>query len=164
LSNGNLIDRGALSGNRHFATWRDPFKKPCYLFAMVFGEFTCVEDTYITGSGRKISIRFYVEPENADKCGHAITSLKQSMRWDEETFGLEYDLDTYMVVATHEFNMGAMENKGLNIFNAKYVLARPETATDTDFDLVSMFQFILSSGAFAAPQAAGGQTSHVQHL
>ena len=136
LSNGNLIDRGALSGNRHFATWRDPFKKPCYLFAMVFGEFTCVEDTYITGSGRKISIRFYVEPENADKCGHAITSLKQSMRWDEETFGLEYDLDTYMVVATHEFNMGAMENKGLNIFNAKYVLARQETATDMDFQRI----------------------------
>ena len=136
LSNGNLVESGSLSGGRHFATWHDPFKKPCYLFAMVFGDFTCVEDIYTTGSGREIALRFYVEMENADKCGHAMRSLKKSMRWDEEVYGLEYDLDIYMVVATHEFNMGAMENKGLNIFNSKYVLAKQETATDMDFQRI----------------------------
>ena len=133
LANGNLVKEGMLENNRHFATWHDPYRKPSYLFAMVMGDFVCIEDTYTTGSGRAVGLRFYVEPENADKCDHAVRSLQKAMAWDEQVFGLEYDLDLYMVVATSEFNMGAMENKGLNVFNSKYVLARQETATDTDF-------------------------------
>ena len=133
LANGNLLDEGELSGGRHFATWEDPHKKPCYLFAMVAGDLACREDRFTTASGREVALKFYVDHQDADKCGHAVESLKKSMKWDEETFGLSYDLDTYMVVATHSFNAGAMENKGLNVFNSKYVLAKPETATDTDF-------------------------------
>lgn len=133
LSNGNLVDSGESDDGRHWAVWEDPFKKPSYLFALVAGELACVEDSYTTASGRHVVLRIYVDPGNEDKCGHAMTSLKKAMRWDEEVYGREYDLDIFMIVAVSDFNMGAMENKGLNIFNAKYVLARPDTATDNDF-------------------------------
>ena len=133
LSNGNLIGHGDSDGNQHFATWQDPFPKPCYLFALVAGNLVCKEDAYVTQSGRHVALKIYVQEHNIDKCNHAMRSLKQAMRWDEATFGLEYDLDIYMIVAVDDFNMGAMENKGLNIFNSKYVLARPETATDSDY-------------------------------
>lgn len=133
LSNGNLTDSGDLDDGTHFAVWHDPFPKPCYLFALVAGNLACVEDTFTTASGREVVLRLYVEPGKEDRCGHAMESLKKSMRWDEEVFGLEYDLDIYMIVAVSDFNMGAMENKGLNVFNDKYVLANPETATDADY-------------------------------
>ena len=133
LSHGNPVASGDLEGGRHFVTWDDPFPKPSYLFALVAGDLRCVEDRYVTVSGREVALRIYVEPENVDECEHAMRSLKQAMRWDEERFGREYDLDIYMIVAVSDFNMGAMENKGLNVFNAKFVLARPETATDRDF-------------------------------
>ncbi|HJW28238.1 MAG TPA: aminopeptidase N, partial [Saprospiraceae bacterium] len=133
LSNGNLIASGELGDGRHWATWHDPFKKPCYLFALVAGHLQRIEDTFTTRSGRQVALHIYVEPHNIDQCGHAMLSLKKAMTWDEEVFGREYDLDTYMIVAVGDFNMGAMENKGLNIFNTKYVLARPETATDADY-------------------------------
>lgn len=134
LSNGNPADQGELADGRHWRTWVDPFPKPSYLFALVAGDLRCLEDRYVTGSGRAIALRIYVEPDDIDKCEHAMASLKKAMHWDEEVFGLEYDLDIYMIVAVSDFNMGAMENKGLNIFNSKYVLARPETATDDDYD------------------------------
>jgi aminopeptidase N len=130
LSNGNPIASGPEDGDRHWATWEDPFMKPAYLFALVAGDLWCVEDTFTTMSQRNVTLRIYVEPENIDKCQHAMTSLKKSMRWDEETYGREYDLDIFMIVAVNDFNMGAMENKGLNIFNSSAVLARAETATD----------------------------------
>lgn len=133
LSNGHCIDSGPLPEGRHFATWHDPFKKPCYLFALVAGDLSCVSDTYVTRSGRSIALRLYVEPLFVDQCDHALASLKKAMRWDEEQYGREYDLDLYMIVAVSDFNMGAMENKGLNIFNTKYILARPDTATDQDY-------------------------------
>ena len=136
LSNGNLIDKGDLEDGRHFVFWEDPFRKPCYLFALVAGDFACIESSFKTISGRDIALKFYVDKADSDKCDHAITSLKKSMKWDEEVFGLEYDLDLYMIVATNAFNAGAMENKGLNIFNSKYVLARKETATDLDFQQI----------------------------
>ena len=134
LSNGNLIESGTLEDGRHFATWNDPFKKPSYLFALVAGNLVSIDDEFTTASGRQIDLRIFVEERNKEKCGHAMASLKKSMRWDEQVFGREYDLDTFMIVAVDDFNMGAMENKGLNVFNSKYVLATPETATDTDFD------------------------------
>lgn len=134
LSNGNLIDSGELENNQHYAVWEDPYKKPCYLFALVAGNLEVVEDTFITKDNRKVALKIYVEARNLDKCQHAMTSLKKSMRWDEERFGFAYDLDIYMIVAVDDFNMGAMENKGLNVFNSKYVLAKPETATDHDFE------------------------------
>jgi aminopeptidase N len=133
LSNGNCVDAASLPGGRHRVTWHDPYPKPTYLFALVAGHLACVQDRFTTMGGRDVSLRIYVEHHNADRCGHAMESLKKAMRWDEEVYGLEYDLDTYMIVAVDDFNMGAMENKGLNVFNSKYVLARPETATDTDF-------------------------------
>ncbi|MDH5471939.1 MAG: aminopeptidase N [Gammaproteobacteria bacterium] len=133
LSNGNPVDSGELDGGRHFVTWEDPFKKPCYLFALVAGRLECITDTFKTMSGRDVDLRIYVEKHNLDKCDHAMLSLKKSMLWDEQTFGREYDLDIYMIVAVDDFNMGAMENKGLNVFNSKYVLAKPDTATDVDF-------------------------------
>ena len=133
LSNGNPVASGDLDGGRHFVTWEDPFPKPSYLFALVAGDLRCIEDHYVTALGREVALRIYVEPENVDKCEHAMWSLQKAMRWDEERFGREYDLDVYMIVAVNDFNMGAMENKGLNVFNAKFVLARPETATDRDF-------------------------------
>ncbi|MBI2786822.1 MAG: aminopeptidase N, partial [Legionella longbeachae] len=133
LSNGNLIESGATSDGRHWVLWKDPFKKPSYLFALVAGNLACVSDQFVTCSGRTINLHIYVEPGNEDKCAHAMESLKKSMRWDEEIYGREYDLDIFMIVAVSDFNMGAMENKGLNIFNSKYILARPDTATDQDF-------------------------------
>jgi aminopeptidase N len=133
LSNGNPVARGELPEGRHWMTWEDPFPKPSYLFALVAGDLACAEDTFTTASGREVTLRIYVERHNIDKCDHAMRSLKRAMRWDEEVYGLEYDLDMYMIVAVDDFNMGAMENKGLNVFNSKYVLARPDTATDDDF-------------------------------
>jgi len=134
LSNGNLVDAGDVSGTtRHFAVWQDPFLKPSYLFALVGGNLACVEDAFVTMSGRKVTLRIYVEPGKEDRCGWAMDSLKRSMRWDEEAFGREYDLDIFMIVAVSDFNMGAMENKGLNVFNDKLVLASPDSATDTDY-------------------------------
>ena len=130
LSNGNPIASGEEDDGRHWATWEDPFKKPAYLFALVAGDLWCVEDSFTTMSGRDVALRIYVEPENIDKCQHAMDSLKKSMKWDEEAYGREYDLDIFMIVAVNDFNMGAMENKGLNIFNSSAVLARAETATD----------------------------------
>jgi aminopeptidase N len=133
LANGNPVEARDLPNGRHLARWEDPFPKPSYLFALVAGNLPSVQDCYRTVSGREVDLRIYVEPENIDKCDHAMRSLKKAMRWDEERYGREYDLDVYMIVAVSHFNMGAMENKGLNVFNAKYVLARPETATDADF-------------------------------
>ncbi|MFA5905243.1 MAG: aminopeptidase N, partial [Desulfobacula sp.] len=133
LSNGNLVDSGDLDGNRHFVRWEDPFKKPSYLFALVAGDLAHISDQFKTRSGRMVDLKIYSEKENIDKCGHAMKSLKQAMEWDEKRFGLEYDLDLYQIVAINDFNAGAMENKGLNIFNSKFVLADPKTATDDDF-------------------------------
>jgi len=133
LANGNLTDRGSFADGRHFATFVDPFPKPAYLFAMVAGPLVTIEDRYITGSGREVKLQIFVEARNLARCGHAMAALKNAMRWDEETFGLECDLDEYKIVAVDDFNMGAMENKGLNVFNSKYVLADPDTATDADF-------------------------------
>ena len=130
LSNGNPIAEGEEENGRHWVTWEDPFKKPAYLFAVVAGELWCIEDTFTTMNNREVALRIYVEPENIDKCQHAMDSLKNSMRWDEEVYGREYDLDIFMIVAVNDFNMGAMENKGLNIFNSSCVLAKAETATD----------------------------------
>ncbi len=134
LSNGNLIEAGELEGGRHFCTWNDPFPKPSYLYALVAGDLGKIEDYYITKSGRKVHLVIYTDHGNEDKCYFAMDSLKQSMQWDEQRFGLEYDLDIYMIVAVDAFNMGAMENKGLNIFNSQYVLAKKETATDDDYN------------------------------
>lgn len=133
LSNGNLVDSGALDDGRHFATWEDPFPKPSYLFALVAGPLECLEDRFTTRSGREVTLRIYVRPGDVGRCGHAMESLQKSMKWDEDVYGLEYDLDTFMIVAIDDFNMGAMENKGLNVFNSKLVLANPETATDLDY-------------------------------
>lgn len=134
LSNGNLIASGALADNKHFATWEDPFKKPSYLFALVAGDLVCVEDSYTTSlSGREIKLQIYVEPENAHKCDYALKSLKNAMLWDEQNYGREYDLNTYMIVAVSDFNMGAMENKGLNIFNTAAVLVDEKSSTDAAF-------------------------------
>ncbi|WP_297528366.1 aminopeptidase N [Thiohalobacter sp.] len=133
LSNGNRIDAGTFEDGRHWVRWEDPFPKPSYLFALVAGPLAEITDHYVTASGREVTIAFYVEPHNAERCGHAIASLKRAMRWDEQVYGREYDLDRYMVVAVDDFNMGAMENKGLNIFNSKFVLASSGTATDQDY-------------------------------
>jgi len=131
LSNGNPTSGGDIPGTtRHFAVWHDPFPKPSYLFALVGGRLACVEDRFRTLSGRDVTLRIYVEPGKEDRCSWAMESLKRAMRWDEETFGREYDLDVFMIVAVSDFNMGAMENKGLNIFNDSCVLGRAETATD----------------------------------
>ena len=133
LSNGNQLDAGDYENGRHWAKWQDPYKKPCYLFALVAGDLAFIEDHYQTMSGRNVQLRIYVQHHNIDKCDFAMVSLKKSMQWDEETFAREYDLDVYNIVAVDDFNMGAMENKGLNVFNSKYVLAKQDTATDTDF-------------------------------
>ena len=134
LANGNPIAQGDEPNARHFATWEDPFKKPCYLFALVAGQLDVLRSSYQTASGRSVQLAIYVEPGKLDQCEHAMVALKKAMRWDEKTFGLECDLDHYMIVAVGDFNMGAMENKGLNIFNTKYVLARADIATDVDFE------------------------------
>lgn len=133
LSNGNLVATGDLPDGRHFAKWEDPFKKPSYLFALVAGDFDLLQDTFTTQSGRVIDLRIYVEKGFGDGAHHAMSSVKDAFTWDEKTYGREYDLDIYMIVAISDFNMGAMENKGLNIFNTKYVLAKPNTATDDDY-------------------------------
>ena len=133
LSNGNLLEEGDLPDGRHFARWEDPFRKPSYLFALVAGKLVALEERVKSGSGKEKLLQVWVEPHDLDKTRHAMDSLIHSIRWDEERFGLELDLDRFMIVAVSDFNMGAMENKGLNIFNTKYVLANPETATDTDF-------------------------------
>ncbi|VAW36867.1 Membrane alanine aminopeptidase N, partial [hydrothermal vent metagenome] len=134
LSNGNLIEKGSLDNGRHFARWHDPFPKPCYIFALVAGDLAVLTDSFTTKSGRPVELRIYSEHHNADKCAHAMRALQKAMAWDEKRFNLEYDLDLYMIVAVDDFNAGAMENKGLNIFNSKYVLARPQTATDQDYE------------------------------
>ena len=146
LSNGNLIDSGDCKADlsdlknkkneRHWVTWHDPFPKPSYLFAMVAGSLSVVKDSFLTCSGKAIDIQLFVEPKDIDKCSHALESLKHAMRWDEETYGREYDLNLYMIVAVDDFNMGAMENKGLNIFNTSCILANPETTTDDGFSRV----------------------------
>ncbi|TYK66764.1 aminopeptidase N [Colwellia echini] len=133
LSNGNKIDSGDLPGNQHFVTWYDPFPKPCYLFALVAGNFDLLEDKFTTMSGREVALEIFVDKGNLAKAEHAMVSLQKSMAWDEQTFGLEYDLDIYMIVAVDFFNMGAMENKGLNVFNSKFVLADSQCATDSDY-------------------------------
>jgi aminopeptidase N len=134
LSNGNKVAQGELPDNRHWVTWEDPFNKPCYLFALVAGQLECIADRFTTQSGRNIDLQIFVEKHDLDKCDHAMQSLKNAMRWDEQVYGREYDLDLYMIVAVGHFNMGAMENKGLNVFNTKFVLARPDTATDSDYE------------------------------
>ncbi|MEI6744973.1 MAG: aminopeptidase N [Methylococcaceae bacterium] len=134
LSNGNKIASGKFENNQHWVTWNDPFAKPCYLFALVAGQLECVADTFTTQSGREIELEIFIEAHDKDKCAHAMQSLKHAMRWDEAVYGREYDLDLYMIVAVSHFNMGAMENKGLNVFNTKFVLARPDTATDFDYE------------------------------
>jgi len=133
LSNGNKVASGDLADNKHFVTWHDPFPKPCYLFALVAGDFDLLQDKFTTVSGREVALEIFVDRGNVTKAEHAMVSLKKSMTWDEETFGLEYDLDIYMIVAVDFFNMGAMENKGLNVFNSKYVLADSQCATDSDY-------------------------------
>lgn len=133
LSNGNLIGQGDLEGGRHYALWEDPFKKPCYLFALVAGKLESRDDTFTTRSGRQVSLRIWTPQEDLPKTAHAMYSLKAAMKWDEDVFGLEYDLDLFNIVAVPDFNMGAMENKSLNIFNSKLVLASPESATDADY-------------------------------
>ncbi|WP_413465330.1 aminopeptidase N [Plesiomonas shigelloides] len=133
LSNGNRVASGELADGRHWMQWSDPFPKPSYLFALVAGDFDVLRDTFTTRSGRDVALELYVDRGNLDRADWAMESLKQSMRWDERRFGLEYDLDIYMIVAVDFFNMGAMENKGLNVFNSKFVLAKAETATDTDY-------------------------------
>jgi len=136
LGNGNKVDGGTLDDGRAWVTWVDPYPKPSYLFALVAGNLKCHAGTFTTKSGREVALEIWVEPQNIDRCEHALESLEKSMQWDEETYGLEYDLDIYMIVAVNDFNMGAMENKGLNVFNSKYVLARPDTATDQDYESI----------------------------
>ena len=134
LANGNPVGSGDEAGGRHWAKWQDPFPKPCYLFAVVAAKLDLLSDSYRTLSGRDVKLAIYVEHGKLDQCEHAMSALKKAMQWDEQTFGLECDLDQYMIVAVGDFNMGAMENKGLNIFNTKYVLARPDVATDVDYE------------------------------
>lgn len=134
LSNGNRVETCELEDGRHRVVWEDPIPKPCYLFALVAGQLVSHCGSFTTMSGRTVQLEIWVESQNIDRCKHALESLKKSMAWDEEKFGREYDLDIYMIVAVNDFNMGAMENKGLNVFNSKYVLALPETATDDDYE------------------------------
>jgi aminopeptidase N len=136
LSNGNAIESGELENNRHFVTWHDPHPKPCYLFALVAGDLHCQKDAFTTRSGRNVALEIFVDHKNADKCDYALDCLKRSMRWDEEVYGREYDLDIFMIVAVDDFNMGAMENKGLNIFNSSCVLAKPDATTDSGYQRI----------------------------
>jgi aminopeptidase N len=136
LSNGNLMESGELAGGRHYAVWNDPFPKPCYLFALVAGELDVLEDSLVTMSGRTVALRIYVDPGMAERAAYAMDSLKRAMKWDEEAFGREYDLDLFMIVAVRDFNFGAMENKGLNIFNSSLLLADAATATDADYERI----------------------------
>jgi len=132
LSNGEKLREGE-DGDRHWALWRDPHPKPCYLFALVAGDLVKIDDTFTTMSGKDVDLQIFVRPGDEDKCDYAMDSLKRSMKWDEEAYGCEYDLPLFMIVAVDDFNMGAMENKGLNIFNTRLVLASPETASDANF-------------------------------
>ncbi|HLK26476.1 MAG TPA: aminopeptidase N, partial [Caulobacteraceae bacterium] len=136
LSNGNRVEEGALAGGRHFAVWNDPFPKPSYLFALVAGELDELADSLVTMSGRTVELRIYVDTGMAERALYAMDSLKRAMKWDEEAFGREYDLDLFMIVAVRDFNFGAMENKGLNIFNSSLLLADPQTATDSDYERI----------------------------
>jgi aminopeptidase N len=136
LSNGNLVAQGMQDDGRQFATWHDPFPKPSYLFALVAGDLSAVEDTFTTMSGRSVALRIYATPANLPRCRHAMASLRQSLAWDERCYGREYDLDAFMIFCADDFNMGAMENKGLNIFNSRLVLADPVTATDDDYTAI----------------------------
>jgi aminopeptidase N len=136
LSNGNLVGSGELAGGRHWVEWRDPFPKPCYLFALVGGAFDRLHGEFATMSGRKIDLRLYVDPGDAPRAAYALDALQRAMAWDERAFGREYDLDLFMIVAVRDFNFGAMENKGLNIFNSSLLLADPETATDADYEAI----------------------------
>lgn len=136
LSNGNRVESRELEDGRHQVSWEDPHPKPSYLFALVAGDLRCHRGLFATQSGRQVQLEIWVQPGNVDRCEHALQSLIKAMEWDERVFGLEYDLDIYMIVAVNDFNMGAMENKGLNVFNSKYVLARPDTATDADYELI----------------------------
>ncbi len=136
LSNGNRVDAGPLPGGRHYAMWHDPFPKPTYLFAVVAGDLSALEDAFVTASGRKVALEIWSTAANLPRCQHAMASLQRAMRWDEERFGREYDLDTFMIFCADDFNMGAMENKGLNVFNSKLVLADAESATDDDFQAI----------------------------
>jgi len=136
LSNGNLVEAAALPNGRHFALWNDPFPKPCYLFALVAGELDVLEDSFATLSGREVVLRIFVDPGMTPRAAYAMDSLKRAMRWDEATYGREYDLDLFMIVAVRDFNFGAMENKGLNIFNSSLLLADPATATDLDYERI----------------------------
>ncbi|KAE9607705.1 putative cytosol alanyl aminopeptidase [Lupinus albus] len=133
LSNGNLVEQGDLQDGKHYAVWEDPFKKPCYLFALVAGQLQSIDDTFVTHSGRKVALKIWTPADDLPKTAHAMYSLKAAMKWDEDVFGLEYDLDLFNIVAVPDYNMGAMENKSLNIFDSKLVLASPETATDADY-------------------------------
>ena len=136
LGNGNLVEEGEVEGGRHFTVWEDPFRKPCYLFALVAGDLDMQEDSFVTMSGRTVALRIFVQAKNIDKVAFAMQSLQRSMKWDEDTFGLEYDLDLFNIVAVDDFNMGAMENKSLNVFNSRLVLATPDIATDGDFNRI----------------------------
>lgn len=138
LSNGNFVEKGDVEGSegRHYAVWSDPFPKPSYLFCVVAGDLGSIKDSYTTSSGKDVHLEIFSEKENVNKLDYAMESLKRSMKWDEDKFGLEYDLGIYNIVAVNDFNMGAMENKGLNVFNTAYVLADPSTATDTDYERV----------------------------
>ena len=136
LSNGNLSAAGLLDRGRHFARWHDPFPKPTYLFALVAGDLEALADRFTTMGGRAVALEIWSTPRNLPRCAHAMGSLKRAMRWDEERYGREYDLDRFMIFCADDFNMGAMENKGLNIFNSKLVLADPGTATDGDYQAI----------------------------
>ncbi|CAJ1419959.1 unnamed protein product [Effrenium voratum] len=136
LSNGNRIATGKLPEGRHFAEWSDPFAKPCYLFALVAGDLASIQDKFVTASGREVHLEVFAAREDKDQLWHAMRSLQHAMRWDEERFGLEYDLDIYNIVAVRDFNMGAMENKSLNVFNTSLTLAREDTATDDDYESI----------------------------
>ncbi len=146
LSNGNFVEKGDLEAGRHFAIWSDPFPKPSYLFCVVAGNLGSIKDTYTTTSGQEVQLEVFSEKENVNKLDYAMESLKRSMKWDEDKFGLEYDLGIYNIVAVNDFNMGAMENKGLNVFNTAYVLADPATATDTDYERV---EGVIGHGMFS---------------
>ena len=162
LSNGNLVEEGSLPDGRHFAKWVDPFKKPCYLFALVAGQLVAREQRIVARNGKEHLLQVYVRPGDMDKTEHAMNSLIHSVIWDEARFGLPLDLERFMIVATSDFNMGAMENKGLNIFNTKYVLASPATATDTDFaNIESVWSATSTSttGPATASPAATGSSS-----
>ena len=136
LANGNMIESGDLSDGQHYAVWEDPFPKPCYLFALVAGQFDTIEDSFTTMSGRDIPLSIYVDHGNAPRAEYAMDALKRSMKWDEDVYGREYDLDRFMIVAVRDFNFGAMENKGLNIFNSSLLLADGESATDLNFERI----------------------------